>query len=427
MKIVDRKNFSTKRDVESGTDEQRKAVLEILTQVKQEGDQAVLAFTEKFDRVHLTSMKVTEAEIEQAQTAVSQEVRQALQEAAENIRTFHEKQKRQSWMQTSDSGTILGQLIRPLRRVGIYVPGGRAAYPSSVLMNAIPAQVAGVKEIVMVTPPDQQGNIDPGVLTAAAIAGVTEIYKVGGAQAIAALTYGTESIKAVDKIVGPGNIYVALAKREVFGFVDIDMVAGPSEIVVLADEQADPCYVAADLLSQAEHDPMASAVLVTPSSELAEQVQSEITRQLENLPRKNIAEASIRDYGAICVVEDLEEGIQVVNELAPEHLELLIAQPFDYLGKIENAGAIFLGEYSSEPVGDYFAGPNHVLPTNGTARFSSPLNLDDFIKKSSLIAYSRTDLLRNGDKMIALAESEGLTAHAKAIEVRLTKERGLSR
>jgi len=427
MKIVDRKNFSTKRDVESGTDEQRKAVLEILTQVKQEGDQAVLAFTEKFDRVHLTSMKVSEAEIEQAQTAVSQEVRQALQEAAENIRTFHEKQKRQSWMQTSDSGTILGQLIRPLRRVGIYVPGGRAAYPSSVLMNAIPAQVAGVKEIVMVTPPDQQGNIDPGVLTAAAIAGVTEIYKVGGAQAIAALTYGTESIKAVDKIVGPGNIYVALAKREVFGFVDIDMVAGPSEIVVLADEQADPCYVAADLLSQAEHDPMASAVLVTPSSELAEQVQSEITRQLENLPRKNIAEASIRDYGAICVVEDLEEGIQVVNELAPEHLELLIAQPFDYLGKIENAGAIFLGEYSSEPVGDYFAGPNHVLPTNGTARFSSPLNLDDFIKKSSLIAYSRTDLLRNGDKMIALAESEGLTAHAKAIEVRLTKERGLSR
>ncbi|WP_209810775.1 histidinol dehydrogenase [Ammoniphilus resinae] len=427
MKIVDRKNFSTKRDVESGTDEQRKAVLEILSRVKQEGDQAVLAFTEKFDRVHLASMQVTIDEVEQAQKEVSQEVRQALQEAAENIRTFHEKQKRQSWMQTSDTGTILGQLIRPLKRVGIYVPGGRAAYPSSVLMNAIPAQVAGVKEIVMVTPPDQQGKIDPGVLTAAAIAGVTEIYKVGGAQAIAALTYGTESIRAVDKIVGPGNIYVALAKREVFGFVDIDMVAGPSEIVVLADEQADPCYVAADLLSQAEHDPMASAVLVTPSPELAEQVQNEMTSQLAKLPRKEIAEASIRDYGAICVVADLEEGIQVVNELAPEHLEMLIAQPFDYLGRIENAGAIFLGEYSSEPVGDYFAGPNHVLPTNGTARFSSPLNLDDFIKKSSLISYSRTDLLRNGEKMMALAKSEGLTAHAKAIEVRLQKERGLSR
>lgn len=424
IKIVEAQNFSTKRDVESGTDKERQAVLDILQAVKAEGDEAVRRFTEQFDGVHLKQMKVTEDEISAAQKNVSAEVLQALEEAAENIRTFHEKQARQSWIQTSSTGTLLGQLIRPLKRVGIYVPGGRAAYPSSVLMNALPARVAGVQEIVMVTPPDREGNIHPGVLAAANIAGVTEIYKVGGAQAIAALTYGTTTIQPVDKIVGPGNIYVALAKREVFGLVDIDMVAGPSEIVVLADEWANPIYIAADLLSQAEHDPMASAVLVTPSHTLAEQVQEELDKQLLELPRKEIAEASIRDFGAICVVNDLEEGIKVINQLAPEHLELMIRDPFDQVGKIENAGAIFLGEYSSEPVGDYFAGPNHVLPTNGTARFSSPLNVDDFIKKSSLISYSRTDLLKNGPKIIALAESEGLKAHARAIEVRLTKERG---
>lgn len=424
IKIVKAQDFSTKRDVETGTDAQRQTVLDILQAVKKDGDQAVLAFTERFDGVRLELMKVREGEIAEAISEASVEVLEALKEAAENIRSFHEKQARQSWIQTSETGTMLGQIVRPLQRVGIYVPGGRAAYPSSVLMNAIPAKVAGVKEIVMVTPPNREGRIDPGVLAAAKIAGVTEIYKVGGAQAIAALTYGTDTIRPVDKIVGPGNIYVALAKREVFGLVDIDMVAGPSEIVVLADNEANPTYIAADLLSQAEHDPMASSVLVTPSQTLAEQVQIELEKQLVELPRREIAEASIRDYGAICVVDDLDQGIEVVNQLAPEHLELMIQNPFDYVGRIENAGAIFLGEYSSEPVGDYFAGPNHVLPTNGTARFSSPLNVDDFIKKSSLISYSRTDLLSNGPKIMALAESEGLTAHARAIEVRLKKERG---
>ncbi|HJV44688.1 MAG TPA: histidinol dehydrogenase [Bacillota bacterium] len=421
LRIVPSADFSTKRDVETGTEVQRQAVLNILSAVQSEGDEAVLGFTEKFDGIRLERMAVSAAEIEEAVGKVSAEVREALEEAALNIRRFHEQQKRNSWMTTSETGTILGQIIRPLKRVGIYVPGGRAAYPSSVLMNAIPAQVAGVKEIVMVTPPNRTGAIDPGVLCAAKIAGVTEIYKVGGAQAIAALTYGTQTIDPVDKIVGPGNIYVALAKREVFGLVDIDMVAGPSEIVVLADEGGEPSYIAADLLSQAEHDPMASAVLVTPSQKLAEAVQAEVARQLEVLPRREIAEASIRDYGAICVVGDLEEGIDVVNRLAPEHLELLIANPFDHVGKMENAGAIFLGEYSSEPIGDYFAGPNHVLPTNGTARFSSPLNLDDFLKKSSLISYSKQDLLNNGRKIVALAEAEGLSAHARAVQVRLDK------
>jgi histidinol dehydrogenase len=424
IRIVDAAQFSTKRDVESGTETQRRAVLEILSEVRKAGDTAVLSFTEKFDGVRLSDLRVSQAEIEEARSQVSAEVVQALEEAAENIRVYHEKQLRTSWLQTAESGTILGQLIRPLKRVGLYVPGGRAAYPSSVLMNAVPAKVAGVKEIAMVTPPNKEGKIHPGVLVAASIAGVTEIYKVGGAQAIAALTYGTETIQSVDKIVGPGNIYVALAKREVFGFVDIDMVAGPSEIVVLADMDANPRYIAADLLSQAEHDPMASAVLVTPSRPLAEAVQQELEQQLAKLPRREIAGASIRDYGAICVVSDLMEGIAVVNRLAPEHLELLIADPFDYIGQIENAGAIFLGEYSSEPVGDYFAGTNHVLPTNGTARFSSPLNVDDFLKKSSLISYSKKDLLQHGDKIIALAESEGLSAHAEAIRVRLAKERG---
>ncbi|MBN6186909.1 histidinol dehydrogenase [Aneurinibacillus sp. BA2021] len=423
MKIVEAANFSTRRDVEAGTETQRAAVLEILQAVKKEGDTAVLRFTEQFDRIRLDAIRVTEAEFHQAFEELDPAVLAAIREAAANIRDYHSRQLRQSWMTTRESGTILGQLIRPLQRVGLYVPGGTAAYPSSVLMNAIPAQVAGVEEIAMVTPPGKNGKVNPGVLAAAYELGVSEVYKVGGAQAIAALTYGTESIKPVDKIVGPGNIYVALAKREVFGLVDIDMVAGPSEIVVLADETANPVYVAADLLSQAEHDMLASAVLVTTCRELAQEVQQEVERQLASLPRKEIAAASVRDHGAICIVADMEQALDVVNRLAPEHLEVMVEEPMAYIGQIKNAGAIFLGAYSSEPVGDYFAGPNHVLPTNGTARFSSPLNVDDFLKKSSLISYSRQDLLAHGDKIVALARQEGLEAHARAIAVRLDNER----
>jgi len=419
IKLVAAADFDTKRSVDAGTEDQQNAVRAILQQVKAEGDTAVRMYTEKFDRVNLVEMRVAEQEFIEAEGLVDPSVVEALREAAANIRDYHERQVRQSWFATKESGTLLGQLIRPLRRVGLYVPGGLAAYPSSVLMNAIPAKVAGVKEIVITTPPDKDGKVNPAILVAAKIAGVTEVYKVGGAQAIAALTYGTQTIPAVDKIVGPGNIYVALAKREVFGLVDIDMVAGPSEIVVLADEKANPRYVAADMLSQAEHDPMASAVLVTPSRMLAEAVAAELERQVAVLPRREIAEASLRNYGAICVVDSLDEGFAVVNRLAAEHLELLIENPFDHLGKVENAGAIFLGEYSSEPVGDYFAGTNHVLPTNGTARFSSPLSVDDFIKKSSVISYSKQDLLAHGRKIIALAEQEGLTAHGRAIQERL--------
>ncbi len=423
IRIVEAGNFSTRRDVENGTEAQRKAVLAILDKVKRDGDRAVLGFTKEFDGIELHGMRVTAEEIKAADEQINPEVREAIREAAANIRDYHGRQMRQSWMTTKESGTMLGQIIRPLQRVGLYVPGGTAAYPSSVLMNAIPAQVAGVEEIVMLTPPDKNGGLNPGVLVAARELGIQEIYKIGGAQAIAALAYGTESIKPVDKIVGPGNIYVALAKREVFGIVDIDMVAGPSEIVVLADDTANPSYVAADLLSQAEHDRMASAVLVTASRRLADNVQQEVDRQLAELPRKEIAEAALRDYGAICLVENLEHGFAVVNRLAPEHLELMIEDPVGNLGKVKNAGAIFLGAYSSEPVGDYFAGPNHVLPTNGTARFSSPLNVDDFLKKSSLIAYSKSDLLANGSKMVTFARQEGLEAHARAIQVRLENEK----
>ncbi|WP_420908687.1 histidinol dehydrogenase [Brevibacillus humidisoli] len=419
IKMVDAANFDTRRSVDSGTREQQEAVREILGRVKAEGDEALRFYTERFDRVRLQDFSVREAEWAEAETQVDPAVVQALREAADNIRDYHRRQIHQSWFTSKESGTMLGQLIRPLKRVGLYVPGGLAAYPSSVLMTGVTAQVAGVKEIVMVSPPGEDGRLNPVILTAARIAGVTEIYKVGGAQAIGALTYGTEQIPAVDKIVGPGNIYVALAKREVFGLVDIDMVAGPSEIVVLADEQANPRYIAADLLSQAEHDPLASAVLVTPSRSLAEAVQAEVQRQLAELPRREIAAASLANHGAICVVSDLEEGFAVVNRLAPEHLELMMDDPFAHLGKVENAGAVFLGEYSSEPVGDYFAGTNHVLPTNGTARFSSPLSVDDFVKKTSVISYSKRDLQANGAKIMAIAEQEGLTAHARAIGERL--------
>ena len=419
MRIIQASQYNAKRSVESGTNEQQQAVKAILADVKERGDEALRAYTSKFDRVELQQFRVSEEEFSEASGQVSSDVQQALKEAAANIRDFHERQVRQSWFATKESGTILGQLVRPLKRVGLYVPGGTAAYPSSVLMNAIPAQIAGVPEVVIVTPPGPDGGVNPAILVAARIAGVTEIYKVGGAQAIAALTYGTEQIKAVDKIVGPGNIFVALAKREVFGLVSIDMVAGPSEIAILADETANPRYVAADLLSQAEHDPMSAAVLVTTSPKLAEQVAQEVERQLADLPRKSIAEAAIRDHGAIVLVDTLDEGFAVINRIAPEHLEIMIEEPFAHLGKVENAGAIFLGPYSSEPVGDYFAGSNHVIPTNGTARFSSPLSVDDFIKKSSVVSYSKRDLRENGHKIVALAEQEGLAAHGRAIAERL--------
>ncbi|OHR68305.1 histidinol dehydrogenase [Bacillus sp. HMSC76G11] len=413
-------NFaSLKRSIDSGTETQREAAKNIIADVKQKGDAALFAYAEKFDSVRLSSLKVTEAEVEAAYQELDQELVEVIREAAENIRFFHEKQKRESWITYKEDGTMLGQKITPLDAVGVYVPGGTAAYPSSVLMNVIPAQTAGVKRIVLISPPNREGALPAGVLVAAKELGIEEIYKSGGAQAVAALAYGTETIKPVDKIVGPGNIYVALAKREVFGDVDIDMIAGPSEIVVLADQKAKANEVAADLLSQAEHDVLASSVLVTDSMELAEAVSAEVTRQLETLPRKEIAGPSIDQYGFIYVAESLGEAINAVNELAPEHLEVLTENPMELLNSIRHAGAIFLGRYSSEPVGDYFAGPNHVLPTNGTARFSSPLNVDDFVKKSSIISYSEKAFQNSAHKIAAFARLEGLEAHARAIEERL--------
>lgn len=413
------KNVSLKRTIDSGTEEQRRAVLDILANVQKEGDTALRTYTKEFDGVLLDELKVTEQDIKLAYQNLDEKYTPIIREAAENIRDYHSRQVKQSWMTMKDNGTILGQKITPLDAVGVYVPGGKAAYPSSVLMNVIPAQVAGVERIVMVSPPGKDGTIPAGVLVAADILGVTEIYKVGGAQAVGALAYGTETIKPVDKIVGPGNIFVALAKREVYGNVDIDMIAGPSEIVVLADETALPNEVAADLLSQAEHDERASSILVTPSMELAEAVSVEVEKQLAILPREEIARASINDFGAIYVTSDLDEAVQIVNELAPEHLEIMTKEPMEQVGKIRHAGAIFIGRYSSEPVGDYFAGPNHVLPTNGTARFSSPLSVDDFTKKSSIISYSKRAIDENAPKIAAFARLEGLEAHARAVEERL--------
>ncbi|MDN4070011.1 histidinol dehydrogenase [Paenibacillus vini] len=426
MKIVKAQEFDLRREVEYGSAEQNEAVRTIVQDVKNEGDAALLRYTEKFDGVKLEAagLRVTQEELQAAYSQVEPSFVEAISAAAANIRSFHTRQKRNSWMDLQPDGTLLGQIIRPLKRVGVYVPGGKASYPSSVLMNVIPAQVAGVPEIVMVTPPATGGKagIDPYILVAAAEAGVHEIYRVGGAQAIAALAYGTDTIAPVDKICGPGNIYVALAKREVYGVVDIDSIAGPSEIAVLADDSADPAYVAADLLSQAEHDEMASAILVTSSEAFAKACQAEVERQLAELPRRDIAGASVRDYGAVILVDSVVEGIDVINKLAPEHFELIVEEPMAYLGLIENAGAIFLGPYSSEPVGDYFAGPNHIIPTNGTARFSSPVDVDDFIKKSSLIYYSKEALLQNGATIMELARREGLEGHARAIEIRLLKE-----
>ncbi|MEK3992056.1 histidinol dehydrogenase [Robertmurraya sp. FSL R5-0851] len=409
---------SIKRSVDAGTEEQRQTVKAIIEDVRKNGDTALFSYTEKFDRATLTSMQVSEEEIREAYEETGAEYVAIIKEAAENIRSFHEKQVRNSWLTTEANGTILGQKVTPLDSVGVYVPGGTAAYPSSVLMNVMPAKVAGVERIVMVSPPGANGKLPAAVVVAAQEAGVKEIFKVGGAQAVAALAYGTEAIQPVDKIVGPGNIYVALAKREVFGDVAIDMIAGPSEIAVLADNTARASEVAADLLSQAEHDERACCVLVTTSQELAEQVSKEVVRQLETLPRKAIAEQSIAEYGAIYVADTLEEAIATINTLAPEHLEVMTANPMELLGQIKHAGAIFIGRYSSEPVGDYFAGPNHVLPTNGTARFSSPLNVDDFQKKSSIISYSEKALQQNVEKIAAFARLEGLEAHARAVESR---------
>ncbi|MEH7492552.1 histidinol dehydrogenase [Neobacillus niacini] len=423
MKIVKVNDLvSIKRSIESGTTEQLDVVKNIISDIRTSGDKALGDYTEKFDRARLDSFEVTENEINEAYGKVDSEFISIVREAADNIRSFHEKQLRPSWMTTEENGSILGQKITPLDSVGVYVPGGTAAYPSSVLMNVIPAKVAGVKRIVMVSPPDSEGKLPAAVLVAAKEAGVEEIYKVGGAQAIGALAYGTESISSVDKITGPGNIFVALAKREVFGDVDIDMIAGPSEIAIIADDSARADEVAADLLSQAEHDPRACSVLVTPSMKLAEEVAVEVEKQLALLPRKEIASKSIADFGVIYVTSSIEEAVETVNQLAPEHLEILTENGIELLGKIRHAGAIFIGRFSSEPVGDYFAGPNHVLPTNGTARFSSPLNVDDFQKKSSVIIYSEKALKDNGEKIAKFARMEGLEAHARAVELRLKNQ-----
>ncbi|MED4071301.1 histidinol dehydrogenase [Priestia endophytica] len=410
--------LSLKRKIDNGTGEQREAVISILADVEKRGDQALQAYTKKFDGALLEDFRVSEEEIQSAYEQIEDSIVDIITEAAENIRDYHERMKSQSWIVTKQDGTMLGQQVTPLDAVGVYVPGGTAAYPSSVLMNVIPAQVAGVGRIVMTSPPNEKGELPAGVLVAANELGVDEIYKVGGAQAIGALAYGTETIAPVDKIVGPGNIFVALAKREVFGLVDIDAIAGPSEIVILADESAHSDEVAADLLSQAEHDRLASSILVTHSEELAYRVQKEVEQQLKTLPRRDIALASIENHGAIYVTDSLEESVTVVNKLAPEHLEVVTKDPYNLLGQIRHAGAIFLGRYSSEPVGDYFAGPNHVLPTNGTAAFSSPLSVESFVKKSSIISYSEKALIENASKIAAFARLEGLEAHARAVESR---------
>ncbi len=398
-------------------------VLEILEHVKNEKDQAVFDYTKQFDGADITAdtITVTKEEIAQAYDLVDTSLVEIIRKAKENIRIYHEKQKQYSWFDSKPDGTMLGQKVTALQRVGVYVPGGKAVYPSSVLMNVIPAKVAGVEEIVMVTPPGKDGKINPNTLVAANEAGVDVIYKVGGAQAIAALAYGTDSIPKVDKIVGPGNIYVALAKKAVYGHVSIDSIAGPSEILVIADETANPRYVAADLLSQAEHDELASAILVTTSEMLAKEVSKQVEVFVEELSRIEIMKKSLENYGYILVADTMEEVIDIANEIASEHLEIMTANPYDVMMRVRNAGAIFIGEYSSEPLGDYFAGPNHVLPTNGTAKFFSPLGVDDFIKKSSIIAYSKEALEAIHSDIEQFAEAEKLTAHANSIKVRFEK------
>ena len=404
----------------SSYSEYEQTVNDIINDVRNNKDEAIFRYTLKFDGYELNSgnIKVTEDEFEEAFKAVDEKVIEVIKHSAENIRRFHEKQLRNTWIETDENGSILGQRITPIACSGVYVPGGKAAYPSSVLMNIIPAKVAGVKRIIMTTPPGKDGRVSPGTLVAARIAGADEVYKVGGAQAIAAMAFGTQSIPKVDKITGPGNIFVALAKKACFGFVSIDSIAGPSEILVLADETANPRYVAADLLSQAEHDEMASAILITTSQSLAERVSVEIDGFIPKLERKDIISKSLDNYGYILIAEDMDDAVDTANAIASEHVEILTKNPFEVMTRIKNAGAIFLGEYSSEPLGDYFAGPNHILPTNGTARFFSPLSVDDFIKKTSIINYSKQGLLKVHSEIERFAQYEGLTAHANSIAVR---------
>ena len=400
------------------------AVADILANVKEKGDEALFSYTKEFDKVEVTpeTIRVTEEEIEEAYKAVDASLLEVIRKALVNIRSYHEKQRQNSWFTSTENGTMLGQKVTPLNRVGVYVPGGKAVYPSSVLMNIVPAKVAGVPHIVMTTPPGKDGKVNPSTLVAAKEAGADEIYKVGGAQAIGALAYGTASIPKVDKIVGPGNIFVALAKKAVYGHVSIDSIAGPGEILVLADETANAHYVAADLLSQAEHDEMASAILITTSTELAQNVEKEIEGYLKVLSRKEIIEKSLENFGYILIAEDMDEAIEAANEIASEHMEIVTKNAFEVMMKVRNAGAIFIGEYSSEPLGDYFAGPNHVLPTNGTAKFFSALSVDDFIKKSSIVYYSRSALQEIHKDIIQFASSEQLTAHANSIAVRFEEE-----
>ena len=400
------------------------SVQSILNEVKEKKDEAVFAFTRKFDGAEISAdnILVTEAEIEEAYQEVDASLLDVIRKARNNIENFHAKQRQNSWFDSKPDGTILGQKVTPLQRVGVYVPGGKAVYPSSVLMNVMPAKVAGVDEIIMVTPPGKEGKISPNTLVAAKEAGVDKIYKVGGAQAIGALAYGTESIPKVDKIVGPGNIYVALAKKAVYGHVSIDSIAGPSEILVIADETANPRYVAADLLSQAEHDELASAILVTTSEELAKAVSNEVDGFLKVLSRSEIIAKSLDNYGYILIADTMDDVIDVANEIASEHLEIQTKNPFEVMTKIRNAGAIFIGEYASEPLGDYFAEPNHILPTNGTAKFFSPLSVDDFVKKSSIISYSKDALSRVHKDIEAFAKAEQLTAHANSVHVRFENE-----
>ena len=401
-------------------------VREIVENVKNRRDEALLEYTKKFDGVDLAAaqLRVTEEEIAEALSLVEPSLLSVMEKSMKNIREYHEKQKQYSWFDSQPNGTILGQKVTPLASVGVYVPGGKAAYPSSVLMNIIPAKVAGVERIVMVTPPGKDGKVNPVTLAAAHLAGVTDAYRIGGAQAIAALAFGTESIPRVDKIAGPGNIFVALAKKAVYGHVSIDSIAGPSEILVLADESANPRYIAADLLSQAEHDELASSILVTTSMELAEQVSAEVEGFVKELSRKEILEKSLENYGYILVADSMEDVIETANQIASEHLEIVTKNPFEVMTKIRNAGAIFMGEYSSEPLGDYFAGPNHVLPTNGTAKFFSPLGVDDYVKKSSIIYYSKEALQMVHKDIETFAQAEGLTAHANSIRVRIEEHKG---
>ncbi len=395
----------------------------IVDDIKNRKDEALFEYTKNFDNadVNASNILVTNEEIEEAFSLVGSDLVETMEKAAANIREYHEKQRQYSWFDYKEDGSILGQKVSAIYSAGVYVPGGKAAYPSSVLMNIIPAKVAGVKELIMCTPPSKEGKVNPGTLVAAKIAGIDRVYKVGGAQAIAAMAFGTESVPKVDKIVGPGNIYVALAKKAVYGYVSIDSIAGPSEILVLCDDCATPKYVAADLLSQAEHDELASAILVTTSERVADEVNKEIEGFLKTLSRSEIIKKSLDNYGYILVADDLDMAIDVVNEIAPEHLEIVTKDPFNTMTKVRNAGAMFLGEFSSEPLGDYFAGPNHVLPTNGTAKFFSPLSVDDFIKKSSIIAFSKEALENASEDIIKFAEAEGLTAHANSIKVRFNK------